>query len=92
MKKPITCLLVALMATATIQVYAQNVAKAEKKEVRKENDKHTRTHREAMRKLEGSEVSQLSKDAFSSDFGDVGNVTWVHHYQFGEANFMDKGL
>lgn len=95
MKKLIASALIAFLATATIQSYAQNVARAEKKELRKENELPAKTARKtarkALRKLEGTEVSQLSKDAFYADFGKAGNVNWVRKTQLDEATFTNKG-
>ncbi|MGN6291501.1 MAG: hypothetical protein ACTHMV_02065 [Chitinophagaceae bacterium] len=54
-------------------------ARAEKKEAKKE-----------LRKLEGNEVSSLTKDHFYQDFGDA-RPTWRRTTYFDEATFMKDG-
>lgn len=96
MKKLIASVFVAFLALTTVQSNAQNAARAEKKEVRKENDLHAKTarktHRKAMRQLEGSEVSKLTKDAFYADFGKIDKVNWVRYDQLDEATFSKNGV
>lgn len=92
MKKLIASVLIAFMAMTTIHSFAQNIARADKKEVRKENEMQKKSARKALHKVDGTEVSQLSKDAFYSDFGKVGDVSWGRKTQFDEATFVNKGV
>ncbi|WAC14676.1 hypothetical protein [Dyadobacter pollutisoli] len=83
MKNLIASALVAIFAIATVQVQAQNVASNTKKEIKAEK-------REA-RHNAPKNVSVKSKNSFLSDFGNVGNVTWVATPQFDEATFTKDG-
>lgn len=47
--------------------------------------------RKALRELRGSEVSDLSKQSFASDFGEVSDVSWARSTNFDEATFMKDG-
>ncbi len=56
--------------------------KATKHEMKKE--------KREMRKLDGSDVSYQSKQAFNSDFSDVHDVTWVRGTFNDQATFINK--
>lgn len=58
--------------------------KIQKSEIRKE--------RKDLRKLEGKDVSQLTKDNFYADFGKVPNVKWTRNDYFDVAEFNLKGV
>jgi len=53
--------------------------------------KELKADRKALKKLDGSQVSYQSREAFYSDFGDPGNVTWERTTYFDEATFMQNG-
>lgn len=60
------------------------------KETSLEKKKETKTERVALRKLEGKEVSNVSKNAFSLDFPKATNVNWSRSLNFDEASFTNK--
>ncbi len=95
MKKLILLSAAALFITS---VNAQNetavaIKKNEKKLEHRESaiNKKLRADRKEMRKLEGAEVSQLSKDAFYADFGKVSPVTWQRESVYDKATFTKNG-
>jgi hypothetical protein len=57
------------------------------KETRKEN----RAERKELRKLEGRDINVLSKNNFTTSFGDATNVRWKRTDYFDEATFTKDG-
>lgn len=55
-----------------------------------ENKKEQKAERVALKKLEGTNVSEISKDNFSKDFGNLPNVRWQRVDTYDEAAFTDK--
>jgi len=47
--------------------------------------------REKLRKLEGAEVSYMSKQNFAADFGDVSDVKWQRMETYDEVSFTKDG-
>lgn len=87
MKKLTASVFAALMTIASVQTFAQNIARADHKEMRTEK----KVERKALRKLEGTQVSQLAKDSFGGDFGKIKVDKWVRNGQFDEATFTKDG-
>ncbi|WP_221393970.1 hypothetical protein [Dyadobacter sp. NIV53] len=87
MKKLIASAIVALLAITAVQTQAQTTAKA----IEKESKVEKREARKELRKLEGKEVSSMSKDHFVSDFGHISDVKWARGGQFDEATFTKDG-
>lgn len=61
------------------------------KEEIKETKRELKTEKEALRKLEGTDVSVLSKDNFYADFGDVPDVIWKKDGLYDVAEFTKDG-
>jgi len=97
MKKLAVLSMTAMFALAFVQLSAQDVKKEIKTEIKTEKKdikvekKAIKTEREELRKLEGSEVSQMTKSAFFADFGDVPNVKWKRADYLDEAVFTKDG-
>lgn len=53
--------------------------------------KEKKADRKAMRKLEGTEVSPIAKDAFYADFGDISPVSWQRADVYDKATFTKHG-
>lgn len=87
MKTITTSALIAFVAITTAQVQAQTMNLSEKKEHHIEQ----KDARIALRKLEGSEVSEKAKGQFASDFSDASDVSWTRGKQFDEATFTTNG-
>lgn len=85
--KKLTILLLAFLLSVPF-VFGQNVK--EDKEKTKEAKKELKTDRVALRKLEGSMVSNLAKENFIADFGDMKNVKWKRDGLFDQATFTKK--
>ncbi len=94
MKKLAVLSMALLFVGASLQSQAQVKQKGEiaeaKKEVKTEK-KELRTERIALRKLEGTKVSELAKQQFRSDFGAVPNVQWRRSATFDEATYTKAG-
>jgi hypothetical protein len=89
MKKLAVVFLASVLVMAVMQTQAQE--KAKEKAALKETKSEVRAERKALRKLEGSNVSVISKNNFSTDFGDIPNVKWKRAETFDEAVFMKDG-
>jgi hypothetical protein len=50
-----------------------------------------RDDRKEIKKLNGPEVSLMSKQSFATDFGNVDNVTWSRLDNYDEADFLKNG-
>jgi hypothetical protein len=53
--------------------------------------KEMKTDRKSLKRLEGSQVSYQSKQAFWSDFGNIANASWKRTAHFDEAIFVKDG-
>jgi len=53
--------------------------------------KELKSERKALRKLEGSYVSQFAKNNFYTDFGNIPNVQWRRDLNFDVASFSENG-
>lgn len=76
-----------LFAIFVLKVQAQKTEKAEVKETKKE----LKGERVALRKLEGTCVSDVAKKSFNEDFGNVPNVKWKREENFDIATFIKDG-
>lgn len=76
------------MLIAISAVYAQDpmMARADKREIRKE--KHA--EKKSLRALKGKDVSYESTLHFVRDFGNIPDVTWQRTAYFDQASFIDK--
>lgn len=98
MKKLVILSMIVLFVVTFNQLSAQQVVKKEikteikneKTDVKKEK-KAIKAERIALRKLEGREVGEMSKNAFYADFGDLKNVIWERTPYFDEATFTKDG-
>ena len=84
MKKVVIFAMTVLFATAVFPTQAQ--VKQEKIQI-KDTKKELKTERKALRKLEGTKVSDLAKTQFKSDFGNATNVVWKRFDTFDQATF-----
>lgn len=84
MKKVVIFAMTVLFATAVFPTQAQ--VKQEKIQI-KDTKKELKTERKALRKLEGTKVSDLAKTQFKSDFGNATNVVWKRFDTFAQATF-----
>ncbi len=97
MKKLAILSMTAMFALAFLQLSAQDVKKEIKSEIKTEKTdvkvekRAIKTEREELRKLEGNEVSEKTKDTFYADFGDVPNVKWKRAIYLDEAVFIKGG-
>jgi hypothetical protein len=80
MKKLAIASLVFLFAMSLVQGQTKNT----------ETKKEQKAERVALRKLEGSTVSTIAKDNFSSEFKDAKNVQWKRVDTYDEAAFTTK--
>lgn len=72
-----------LVNQSQAQVSGKEQANVTKKEVKAE--------RKALRKLEGSNVSEIAKNNFITAFGNLPNVHWRRDANFDVATFTEKG-
>jgi hypothetical protein len=78
-------------------VNAQTDKNAIKKDIENKNkqelliQKEKRADRIELRALEGKDVSNLSKQQFIADFGDIPSVKWERTRNFDEATFTKDG-
>jgi hypothetical protein len=78
-------------------VNAQTDKEAIKKDIETKNkqelllQKEKRADRIELRALEGKDVSNLSKQQFITDFGDIPSVKWERIRNFDEASFTKDG-
>ncbi|MBS0027535.1 hypothetical protein ACTJJ0_20015 [Chitinophaga sp. 22321] len=73
---------------AAIVTYAQSGSPAiamNRKEIRKER----REQKITLRALEGKDISDVSKQQFAIDFGNLDNVTWSRDLYYDRADFTD---
>jgi len=97
MKKLAILSMTAMFALAFVQLSAQDVKKEIKSEIKTEQKdvkaekKAIKTEREELRKLEGADVSEKTKNAFYADFGNVQNVKWKRAVYLDEAVFTKGG-
>lgn len=87
MKKILILTLTVLFALSSVCGQTQKSGKEKTKEVKKEQ----KSERVALRKLEGTTVSQAARNNFGSDFGSIQNVQWKRSGTYDEASFMKDG-
>jgi hypothetical protein len=80
-----------MLLMAFVQLPAQDVKKEAIKSEIKIEKKEIKTERQMLRKLEGTTVNEVSKSAFSKDFGNIPNVRWERGDFFDEATFTKDG-
>ena len=96
MKKLAFLTLTFLMAIGILQIQAQDPKKEKlainetKKEIKTEK-KELKSERQILRKLEGNDVSTISKNSFYADFGDIPNAKWTRAAYFDEVRFNKDG-
>jgi hypothetical protein len=81
MKKSVIASIVFLFAMSLIQGQTKTT----------ENKKEQKAERVALRNLEGTNVSEMSKDNFYKDFGNLPNVRWKRVDTYDEAIFTRDG-
>lgn len=79
-----------LQAQEPVKKEMKSEIKTEKKEVKTEK-KGIKSERKALHKLEGSQVSERTKNSFYADFGNVPNVKWKRAEFLDEAVFTKDG-
>lgn len=90
--KKLAILLTAVMFLLTFTtVKADSRKKAELKSEIKSNRENLKTERKQLRKTDESVVSDLSKDNFYGDFGNVASLKWTKTDNFDVASFMQNG-
>ena len=96
MKKLAFLSLTFLMAIGILRIQAQDARNEKmainetKKEVKTEK-KELKAERKQLRKLEGNDVSTISKNSFYVDFGDISNAKWIRGSYFDEVIFNKDG-
>ena len=87
-----------LLMSSALQIQAQDAKKeAEKAAIKtiknevKTEKKELKAEKKALRKLEGSEISTLSKKSFVADFGNVTDAVWRRSEVFDEVTFTKDG-
>lgn len=91
----VACIGIFATSTATAQNNSDTeemLLKKEKKEMEMRKQADRKAARKALRELRGSEVSDLSKANFASDFDGVLDVSWRRSANFDEATFMKDGV
>lgn len=97
MKKLVICSAAVLFAITFTSLQAQTKDVAEKgklketKEELKSEKKELRTERKALRELEGIQVSDMAKNQFYADFGNVPDARWERSKYFDEVSFTYNG-
>lgn len=95
--KRVILMLVAVMATVSIsqaQLVTEAQVKSEIKAVSKKDPNakaEKKSLRMELRKLEGQDVNEATKDQFAIDFGKVSDVKWTRSKYYDEATFMNNG-
>jgi hypothetical protein len=90
-------LIVSAFAIATASVQAQNdIAGLKQDELTSQQEKmiigkEKKEKRKELRRLEGEEVSVLSKDAFYADFGNLEVIKWERSPNYDKVYFMKDG-
>jgi hypothetical protein len=87
MKRVVILSMTFLFAASVTMAQARNTPQAKVQETKKE----IKTERKALRKLEGTQVSELSQRNFAADFGKVTGVVWKRSDYFDEASFTQNG-
>ena len=97
MKKLAILLMTVLFAMEFVQLSAQDIekqikseVKAEKKEVKAEK-KEIKSEKEVLRRLEGTQVNEVSILAFKTDFSNASDVNWTRGDFMDEAAFTING-
>jgi len=81
-----------LLMISALQIQALNSKNEAEKTAINTTKKEARAEkREELRKLNGAEVSTLSKSSFLSDFGNVPNAVWQRSEVFDEVTFTKDG-
>lgn len=88
MKKLLVLLAATFMFASTIN--AQNIPMTLKSQIQKDKTKEKKARKE-LRKLEGTEVSYQSKQAFAGDFRNATPISSERLDNFDEFTFMKKG-
>lgn len=90
--KKLTVLTATLMfLLAFTQANANTVKEAKLRSEIKANREDLRKERKERREMNEDMVSDLSKDNFYGDFGNVGNVRWARENDYDVATFMKNG-
>lgn len=84
MKKIAILSMLFLLVIADMQSQAQETKSELKREIK--------GNRQALRKLKGTEVNQIAKDNFYSNFGDVQDAQWKREGTFDQVTFTKDGL
>ena len=91
MKKLAILSMIFIFALSFQQLHGKNTKYEAIKTDIKIEKKETKTERKELRKLEGSEVSDRSKNAFVDNFGNVPEVNWTRTNEFDEATYTKDG-
>lgn len=91
MKKLIVLSATLMLLLAFTQVNANTGKEAKLRSEIKTNREDLRKERKERREMNENMVSDLSKDNFYSDFGNVGNVRWTRENYYDVATFMQNG-
>ena len=86
MKKAGILLMTFLFAMGVVLGQTQKADKEKTKDTKKE----AKAEKVALKKLEGSNVSTVAKNNFSSDFKDAKNVEWKRIETFDKVSFTNK--
>lgn len=95
--KKVILLMVAVMATVSIsqaQTVQEKEVKSEIKAVSKKDPNakaEKKNLRMELRKLEGQDVSETTKNQFMTDFGHIPNAKWTRSKYYDEVAFMKNG-
>jgi uncharacterized protein YegP (UPF0339 family) len=96
MKKLLALSTAAVIFTATVNAQA-DVASIKKNEANLKQQesvikKEKKTERKELRKLSGKEVSEFSRQAFITDFGNIPVNKWERTVNYDEATFTKDGV
>ena len=80
-----------LLMISALQIQALNAKNEAGKAAINTAKKEAKAERKELRKLEGAEVSTLSKSSFLSDFGNVSDALWQRSEVFDEVTFTKDG-
>jgi hypothetical protein len=87
MKKFVIITMTFFLALTILQAQAKKYDKTRNTETKKE----VKTERVALHKLEGTNVNEMAKENFISDFQGVSNVHWKRNGTFDEVSFLQGG-
>ena len=73
-----------------LSVVQAQTKKDEKTQI-KENKQELKSERVALKKLEGTKVSEIAQKNFKIDYGNIQNVQWKRNGTFDEAAFRKDG-